>query len=272
MISKFKQRLASDEGFTLIELLVVIVILGILLAIAVPSYLGFKARAEKSAARANVRAAMPAVEAYYADNNTYAGMTAAASAGELRRRHQGHARRHPDGVGVLHQVDGGHLDRPRHRPGRHDHARRQLRVAAFQSGSNDEGREQSRPSSFWPQQFGLKVPEPAVDSTAHGHPRVTSVPPARGQRPARRHLRLHRTATAHSRRRTQLRLALDRRTRPPLAALLPGRVHLRIARPLDRRRQAGCRFAAAPRTSRPSSSRFSRRRSGSPGTPRPPTA
>jgi type IV pilus assembly protein PilA len=78
MISKIKSRLASDEGFTLIELLVVIVILGILLAIAVPSYLGFKARAEKSAAKANVRAAMPAVEAFYADNGAYtAAMTQA---------------------------------------------------------------------------------------------------------------------------------------------------------------------------------------------------
>ncbi len=75
MISKVKQRLASDEGFTLIELLVVIVILGILLAIAVPSYLGFKDRANKTAAQANVRAAIPSVEAYYSDNGTYVGMT-----------------------------------------------------------------------------------------------------------------------------------------------------------------------------------------------------
>ena len=55
-----------------------LVIIGILLAIAVPSYLGFKDRASNCAAQANVRAAVPAVEAYYADNGTYVGMTLAA--------------------------------------------------------------------------------------------------------------------------------------------------------------------------------------------------
>jgi type IV pilus assembly protein PilA len=80
MVSKIKQRLASDEGFTLIELLVVIVILGILMAIAVPSYLGFRDRAADSAAQANLRAAVPSVEAYYADHNSYANMVMSGSA------------------------------------------------------------------------------------------------------------------------------------------------------------------------------------------------
>jgi type IV pilus assembly protein PilA len=62
----------GQDGFTLVELLVVVVIIGILVAIAVPVYLNYKRGAADKAAESDLRGAITAVEQYYGTfNNTY---------------------------------------------------------------------------------------------------------------------------------------------------------------------------------------------------------
>ena len=70
LVSRVQRRLEGEEGFTLIELTIVMLIFGILLTIALPSYLSLQDRANKTAAKQDIAQAMRAVTAYNNDNYT----------------------------------------------------------------------------------------------------------------------------------------------------------------------------------------------------------
>ncbi len=71
MMKAIRRGLNKDEGFTLIELMVVVMIIAVLIAIAIPSFLGFRKSAQDRSAQSELRNVLLSEKAYWLDNGQY---------------------------------------------------------------------------------------------------------------------------------------------------------------------------------------------------------